>query len=270
MIDLRVLYNVDSIASMFKNEHFLLEAISETLLEAKPRNLLIRDAKEACSSKAIRRSIVEQMEKYVPVEVLTFIGMTKFSSDWWSATLRLQSTEEKQDIVFLLLGWTSKRFGTKAVVFKSGSIDAIDVDMNSRVAEKERKGYTKTFISHNIQLNTIVVKPPPLDEEVAARKREKRKRITFAEIMSGALVPEDAESVDEEPKPKKKARKRRSKTDDTKEDDVRAQEIGENSSEKDCKIEDLPNTENSSVSKGSSGESGLLEIIRRRQETSEW
>lgn len=210
MIGLKLQYKEGSISAALQNKHYLLEAITEVELEAKPLPLMLRDAAQLPSIPGVRRVCVELLRTHQPVEVVKFVGMKKYKADWWAANLRLEPTVPtvEKDVSFLLVGWSSEKYATKAVLLRKGSVVDIGEELERRVEEKINNGYTHEFELLNAQLRTGIIDLPeipglpPIKEE---------KKASFSEILGriGAAhrpepEPEPGTELDPEPEPQPK------------------------------------------------------------------
>lgn len=199
MIQIKLKYIEGSIVAALQNKHYLLEAIVETELEAKPFPYMVRDAIRSPSLLAVRREFITHLQTHRPVEIISFRGYRKFSADWWVANLRLEPVvpfRYKEEVSFLILGWSSVKFGTKAVVIKAGDVKSIEEEVKIRSTEKEGRGYVEEFVLENVELRTGILDLPEIPG--LPKIEEIEEKGSFSKILSGGST---REKRDPEPTP---------------------------------------------------------------------
>ena len=198
MIGLRIQYMEGSVSAALQNKHYLLEAITETDLEAKPFPIMLNDANRVVSITNTRRGYISTMRTHQPVEVVKFIGMKKYSSDWWVANLRFESCvpSSSPDLSFLVIGWCSEKYGTKAVVLRQGSVKDVSEELTRRVSEKLSKDYSLDCEFNNIELKTGIIDLPDIPGLPDA---EEGPKVSFSEILTGKPILIEVDDEEEEP-----------------------------------------------------------------------
>lgn len=193
MIQLKLQYEKRSISTVFQNKHYLLEAIVENDLEQRPSlALLLRDINKLAVS-TTRMNYVNYIRTHQPCEIVKFVGLRKYKADWWIANIKLEACIPSvvSEVYFLLIGWSSEKFGTKAALVKADCANLVQQEFETRLNEKINKGYEVISTFDNIILKTGIIELPEIPGLPKIEEQASLAEICFKPIPSTGSAKEE-------------------------------------------------------------------------------
>lgn len=238
MIETRVKFEEVPLTTLFASKRFLLEASIETKLEDKPFTELLNDVRAMRSLTKRQTNVTSLLRTHKPVKLIKFIGMRKYSAEWWVAIVRVAPTVRAavRETDLLLIGW-SNNHGIEAVCIDTGQPAPILDNLEARVLSKTNQDYSLVAEFLDIPLGTGTAtipeiaglpEPDPLEELFASTTvpvpepepiptpaPHKSKKFSGVVLTEPETKQEEAQmsvEVSEKPKPISKAEARRRET----------------------------------------------------------
>ena len=159
MIEIPIKYDPVSIKTFFGNKRFLME----TVLEQELPNIGIQDlfshirVNIQMSNK--ERKMINLLRVYKPALVQHFIGLKKFSAEWWIACIELHPiTTGTIDKCYLgLIGWKNNH-GTQTFAYELKT-QTFNLNVETRLQSKIEQGYKKEY---EVKKLSLLLGPQPL------------------------------------------------------------------------------------------------------------
>ncbi len=121
MIEIQIQFNEEHVGNMLSSTQYLIEAAVGEQLPVAAKSTLIGMVKQKYYRQMTRgkRDAIESLQAREPAEVVRFMGLRKYTAEWWSAVVRLSHSNKRIKTSYLhLIGWHNGVHGTEAHVLK--------------------------------------------------------------------------------------------------------------------------------------------------------
>lgn len=156
----KLAYNDAAIVEAFSDKKFLLQGLAHAtdcfqVIEGLGLKEMLALLPYHTNS-LMHKRIFDVLKKQNAHTLSRFIGLSKWSSQWWAACIECRGVDEPRYLLYL--GWHNTKGSQHVVRTVSANKDEITQEVHARVKDKTDQGYTEDINLKETALNFI----PPL------------------------------------------------------------------------------------------------------------
>lgn len=164
MVETKIKFEEVPLTTIFASKRFLLEATVEKKLPDMSFADLLTEVRAERHMTRRQTNVTALLRTHKPVMLVKFVGLRKYSAEWWAAIVRvypmIKAAVRETDL--LLIGWANNH-GVEAVCISSGNPTELLDDLEARVLKKTENDYALAAEFKEITLGTGTAAVPEIE-----------------------------------------------------------------------------------------------------------